>query len=72
MHGQAPGSAVDAIAEMKLADNATSGTTMTWSANVNISGTLASVGARLIEGTAQKLIGQSFTCIKSKLEAPSA
>ena len=71
-HGQAPGSAVDAIAEMNLADNATGGTTMTWSANVNISGTLASVGARLIEGTANKLIGQSFTCIKSKLEAASA
>jgi carbon monoxide dehydrogenase subunit G len=71
-HGQAPGSAVDAIAEMNLADNATGGTTMKWSANVNISGTLASVGARLIEGTAHKLIGQSFTCIKSKLEAEAS
>ncbi len=67
--GQAPGSAVDAIAEMKLADNDSGGTTMDWSANVNISGTLASVGARLIEGTAHKLIGQSFSCIKAKLEA---
>jgi carbon monoxide dehydrogenase subunit G len=71
-HGQAPGSAVDAIAEMTLADGPAGGTTMTWSANVNISGTLASVGARLIEGTAHKLIGQSFTCIKNKLEAPPA
>ena len=41
---------------------------MDWSADVNISGTLASVGARLIEGTAQKLIGQTFTCIKTKLQ----
>ena len=67
--GQAPGSAVDAIGEMSLADGANGGTSMQWSANVNISGTLASVGARLIEGTARKLIGQTFTCIKTKIEA---
>jgi carbon monoxide dehydrogenase subunit G len=70
--GQAPGSAVDAVGEMHLADGANGGTTMNWSANVNISGTLASVGARLIEGTAKKLIGQTFTCIKTKVEAPVA
>ena len=34
-----------------------------------ISGTLASVGARMIEGTANKMIGQTFDCIKAKLEA---
>ncbi|HEV8698787.1 MAG TPA: carbon monoxide dehydrogenase subunit G [Candidatus Limnocylindrales bacterium] len=67
-HGQAPGSAVDATAQMRLSDGDDSGTTMDWSADVAISGTLASVGARLIEGTANKMIGQSFDCIKSKLE----
>ena len=67
--GQAPGSAVDAIGEMTLSNGANGGTKMDWSANVNISGTLASVGARLIEGTARKLIGQTFTCIKDKIEA---
>ena len=44
-------------------------TIMDWAADVNISGTLASVGARLIEGTANKLIAQTFTCMKTKLEA---
>ena len=44
-------------------------TTMDWSADVLIAGTLASVGARLIEGTANKMIGQTFDCIRSKLEA---
>jgi uncharacterized protein len=68
-HGQAPGSAVDATAQMRLADNGTGGTTMDWSADVNLSGTLASVGARMIEGTAQKMIGQTFDCMKSKLES---
>ena len=67
-HGQAPGSAVDADASMRLSDSGTGGTTMDWSADVNIAGTLASVGARLIEGTANKMIGQTFSCMKTKLE----
>jgi carbon monoxide dehydrogenase subunit G len=68
-HGQAPGSAVDATAQMTLSDGAAGGTTMDWSADVTISGSLASLGARLIEGTANKMIGQTFECMKSKLES---
>ncbi len=70
VHGQAPGSAADAVG-----DDASSATArprarpMDWAADVNISGTLASVGARLIEGTANKLIAQTFACMKTKLEA---
>jgi carbon monoxide dehydrogenase subunit G len=67
-HGQAPGSAVDAVAHMRLSDSGEAATRMDWSADVNLSGTLASVGARLIEGTANKMIGQTFDCMKSKLE----
>ena len=68
-HGQAPGSAVDATANMALSGPAEGPTTMDWSADVLIAGTLASVGARLIEGTANNMIGQTFDCIRSKLEA---
>jgi len=68
-HGQAPGSAVDATASMTLSDAASGGTRMDWAADVAIAGSLASLGARLIEGTANKMIGQTFTCMKSKLEA---
>jgi carbon monoxide dehydrogenase subunit G len=67
-HGQAPGSAVDATAEMHLSDGADGSTVMDWSADVNIAGTLASVGARLIEGTANKMIGQTFECMRTRLE----
>ena len=68
-HGQAPGSAVDATAQMDLRQGEGAETTiMDWSADVNISGTLASVGARMIEGTAHKMIDQTFDCIKAKLE----
>jgi carbon monoxide dehydrogenase subunit G len=67
-HGQAPGSAVDATATMALSDGDAGGTKMDWGADVLIGGTLASVGARLIEGTANKMIGQTFDCIRTKLE----
>jgi uncharacterized protein len=67
--GQAPGSAVDARGEMVLSGPDEGPTTMAWSADVQIMGTLASVGSRLIEGTANKLIGQAFDCMRAKLEA---
>jgi carbon monoxide dehydrogenase subunit G len=67
--GQAPGSAADAIGEITLSGPSEGPTTMAWTATVTISGTLASVGSRLIESTADKLIGEAFDCIRSKLEA---
>ncbi len=70
-HGQAPGSAVDADATMSLSDGPDGTTVMDWSADVNIAGTLASMGARLIEGTANKMIGQTFECMRAKLETPA-
>lgn len=71
-HGQAPGSAVDATAQMHLSDGPSGGTVMDWSADVNLAGTLASVGARMIEGTANKMIGQTFGCMKTRLEDTGA
>jgi carbon monoxide dehydrogenase subunit G len=67
--GHAPGSTVDARGEMVLSGPPEGPTTMAWSADVQISGTIASVGGRMIEGTANKLIGQAFDCIRGKLEA---
>jgi uncharacterized protein len=67
--GQAPGSAVEATGEMRLVGPAEGPTTMGWSADVAILGTIASVGARLVEGTANKLITQAFDCMRAKLEA---
>jgi uncharacterized protein len=68
--GQAPGSAVDAVGRMNLVDGPEPGTTtMLWAAEVNISGMIASVGARLVDGTANKMIGQTFECIRAKIVA---
>ena len=69
-HGQAPGSAVDALGTMNLVDGDAAGTTtMLWAAEVHIAGTIASVGSRLIEGTANKMISQAFDCIRAKIAA---
>jgi carbon monoxide dehydrogenase subunit G len=68
-HGQAPGSAVDATATMQLTADGADATNLAWAADVNISGTLASVGARVIQVTAEKMIRQTFDCIRTKLEA---
>jgi len=68
--GQAPGSAVDALGRMNLVDGPEPGTTtMLWAAEVNLSGMLASVGARMVEGTANKMIGQTFDCMRAKIVA---
>ena len=68
--GQAPGSAVDAVGRMNLVDGPDPGsTTMLWAAEVNLSGMLASVGSRMVDSTANKMIGQTFDCIRAKIVA---
>jgi len=67
--GKAPGSAVDLAGDMNLTSVDEGQTRMDWKASVVVSGTLASVGARLMQGTAEKLTGQFFSCLKSKLQA---
>jgi carbon monoxide dehydrogenase subunit G len=60
--GKAPGI-------MNLVAEGPEETRMDWSATVTVSGTIASVGARLMNSTAEKLTGQFFNCLKSKLQA---
>ena len=43
---------------------------MNWVSDVIVSGTIASVGARLLEGTAHKQIAKFFDCFRQNLEAP--
>ncbi len=69
--GQAPGSAVEMVSTMDLTEGQPGRTTMQWSSDVTVTGTIAQVGARLMQGTADKLTQQVFACIKSKLESPA-
>lgn len=56
--GRAPGSAVEITAALALEVLEETRTRLSWQADTNISGTVASVGARLMEGTARKLTEQ--------------
>jgi carbon monoxide dehydrogenase subunit G len=60
VRGKAPGSAIDVVSKLQV-DDAGSGTQLNWSATSEVSGTVANVGARLMEGTARKLTEQFWT-----------
>jgi carbon monoxide dehydrogenase subunit G len=57
---------------MDLSDARNDTTTMQWSAHVVVSGTLANLGARLMNGAAQKMMAQFFNRLQEKLESPPA
>jgi carbon monoxide dehydrogenase subunit G len=68
-HGKAPGSAIDATSEMKLIPVAGDRTTLSWTADVVVLGTIASLAARLMGSVTDKLTGDFFSCVKAKIEA---
>ena len=70
-HGNAPGSAVDAISEMFLSDSENGTTDLKWTADIAVVGTIASVAARLMGPVTKKLTGMFFECVKSKIETPN-
>ncbi|HET7290797.1 MAG TPA: SRPBCC domain-containing protein [Vicinamibacteria bacterium] len=69
VHGTAPGSAVDATSEMRLADAPEGHTAMAWSAEVSVVGTIASVAARLMGSVAQRLTDAFFDAVRRRIEA---
>lgn len=69
--GAASGNQVEASGRMQLTGPDDGPTTMDWEATVELFGSLAGVGSRMIEGTAAKLIDETFGCVKAQL-APAA
>ena len=67
--GKAPGSAVDVVSSMHIEDAGPGRTQLNWSATSDVSGTVASVGARLLEGTARKLSEQFWTDFAQRVSA---
>jgi carbon monoxide dehydrogenase subunit G len=61
LRGKAPGSAVDVVSKLVIEDAGPNRVRLNWSATSEISGTVASVGARLLEGTSRKLTEQFWT-----------
>ena len=66
--GTGVGSSVMMDTSIDLAE-ADGGTKLTYRADVQIGGTLASVGQRVIGGTTEKTIAEVFSCVKRQLEA---
>ena len=67
-HGTAPGSAVDALSEMKLSSDKDGITTLDWTADVTVVGTIASLASRLMPSVTRKLSAAFFDCIKKQIE----
>ncbi len=68
-HGGGLGSAVDVRSSVDLAGDGMGPTRLDWTADVVVSGTIASVGARVLSGTVEKKTGELFACLKTQLEA---
>lgn len=62
------GSAVDVTSTIDLADDG-GATRLDWTADVVISGPIASLGARVLDSTVEKKTGELFQCLKTQLEA---
>ena len=70
IHGKAPGSVVDGTSEMVLRDGEKPGeTVLNWSSDVVVSGTIASLAARLMGPVTQKLTDSFFNEVRKKIEA---
>ena len=67
-HGVATGSAADAVSEMRLSDGPEGSTLVEWTADVNVSGQLASLVSRLMLPVSQKLAGVFYEEVKKRIE----
>jgi len=70
--GKAPGSNVDVVATVRIEDAGPGRVRLDWTADSDVSGTVASVGARLLEGTARKLTEQFWTDFARRVQADAA
>jgi len=71
-HGSASGSVADALSEMRLSDGPDDSTMVNWTANVNVSGQLASLASRLMVPVSQKLAQEFYERVRKKIETENA
>ncbi len=67
--GDANRSAFETTAVMTLSENDQGGTTADWSAKVNVSGIIASLGKRGLSSVTDRLVNQFFTAVEEKAAA---
>jgi carbon monoxide dehydrogenase subunit G len=71
-HGTATGSAADAISEMHLSDGPDGSTVVHWTADINVSGQLASLASRLMVPVSQKLASLFYEEVRKRIETADA
>ena len=71
-HGTATGSAADAVSEMRLSDAPDNSTLVNWTADINVSGQLASLVSRLMVPVSQKLAGVFYDEVRKRIETADA
>src|SRR2546427_11306094 len=69
--GKAPGSAVDVTTDLEIEPVAPNRSRLKWSATSEVRGTVASVGARLLTGTAKKLTETFWQQFVDRVARPS-
>jgi uncharacterized protein len=67
-HGTATGTAADLLSEMSLSDGVNGSTLVNWTADVNVSGQLASLASRLMIPVSQKLSDQFYNEVRKRIE----
>ena len=67
--GKAPGANVDVVSSLQVEDAGGGRTRLNWSATSDVSGTVASVGARLLEGTARRMTEEFWTDFPRRVSA---
>jgi len=68
VHGSGMGSAFDIVASLDISEVGDR-TTVKWAADVQMSGTIATTGARLLQGTTEKKTNAFFENARKMLEA---
>jgi uncharacterized protein len=67
INGGGFGSVVDLLAGADLKDNGDSTTTLDWSGEATMRGPIATVGGRVLDSQAQKLIAGTFANVKTRM-----
>jgi len=67
-HGSATGSVAESVSDMRLSDGPDGSTVLNWTADVTVSGQLASLASRLMVPVSQKLAQVFYDQVKKKIE----
>jgi uncharacterized protein len=67
LHGGGLGSVVDQVATATFKDNGDNTTTLDWSADAVINGPVATVGGRILDAQAKRIIEYVFTRVRENL-----